>query len=71
MVPRIILCMGAARVEAIPDLKYASTELSKFDYVVVKECADVDRVSAHANCVHFGWVKDCLIAGRLLPLPEY
>ncbi|KAL4253141.1 hypothetical protein ABKN59_004146 [Abortiporus biennis] len=69
LVPRIILCMGASYVEAVGDPKFASKLLKKFDYVVVKEESDVDRYASNeVNCVHFGWVKDCLIAGRLLPL---
>jgi len=70
MVPRIILCMGASRVEAVPDIRYAS-DLPAYDYVVVKEYADVNRIPETFNCVHFGWVKDCLVAGRLLDRPEY
>ncbi|KAI0933134.1 hypothetical protein AcV7_004695 [Taiwanofungus camphoratus] len=78
MVPRIILSMGASRVEAVHDIKHASSsDLSQFDYVVVKEFSDVARLTAtldfaeDVNCVHLGWVKDCLIAGRLLSRPEY
>lgn len=60
------------------DIKHASSsDLSQFDYVVVKEFSDVARLTAtldfaeDVNCVHLGWVKDCLIAGRLLSRPEY
>ncbi|OCH92215.1 hypothetical protein OBBRIDRAFT_727222 [Obba rivulosa] len=70
MVPKIILCMGASRVEAVADARHAThPDLNKYDYVIVKEQSEVYRVSSTkgANCVHFGWVKDCLIAGRLLP----
>ncbi|KAH9843071.1 uncharacterized protein C8Q71DRAFT_699731 [Rhodofomes roseus] len=71
MVPCIILAMGASSVEAVPDVKYASAKnLSEYHYVVVKDRGDIGRVASGPNCVHFGWVKDCLIAGRLLPLPQ-
>ncbi|KZT70132.1 hypothetical protein DAEQUDRAFT_668140 [Daedalea quercina L-15889] len=71
MVPLIILTMGASSVEAVPEAKYASSkDLSEYDYVVVKDSGDIGRVASGANCVPFGWVKDCLIAGRLLPQPD-
>lgn len=69
MVPRIVLAMGAARVEAVPDTKYASSaDLSSFDFVIVKEQSDATRTRTH--CMNLQWVKDCLIAGRLLPYPD-
>ena len=71
MVPRIILAMGAARVEAVTDLKATSDSLSTFDYVVIKESYDSVSALQDVVCVHLPWVKDCLIAGRLLPLPEW
>ncbi|KAH9951479.1 hypothetical protein B0H21DRAFT_719142 [Amylocystis lapponica] len=70
MVPRIILGMGASSVEAVADVKYASqAELTLYDYVVVKEQSDVARFAANGavNCVDLDWVKQCLIASRLLP----
>lgn len=72
MVPRIILAMGAARVEAVPELKHASSsDLSAFDLVVVKEQHDASRIPGKATrCVNFQWVKDCLIAARLLSYPD-
>lgn len=71
MVPRIILCMGASRVEAVAKLEHASRPLSKYDYVVVKDASNMDDPHLEgANCVHFGWVKDWLIAGRMLPTSE-
>ncbi|KAH9935032.1 BRCT domain-containing protein [Fomitopsis serialis] len=70
MVPRIILTMGASSVEAVPDVKYASSkDLTEYDYIVVKDRGDIGHVASGSNCVHFGWVKDCLMAGRLLPQP--
>ncbi|CAL1704626.1 unnamed protein product [Somion occarium] len=67
LVPKIILCMGASRVEAVPDGKYASQSLKQFDYVIVKEEGEVAPLRLKGvPCVHFGWVKECLVAGRLL-----
>ncbi|KAL6300126.1 hypothetical protein BKA93DRAFT_741041 [Sparassis latifolia] len=75
MVPRILLCMGASYVEAVPDVLYASSkDLKVYNYVVVKDAGDAANLLTTAgdvNCVHLPWVKDCLIAGRLLRRPEY
>lgn len=61
--------MGASRVEAVAEAKQASKALSRFDYIVVKAESDVKRVKAKGvTCVHFGWVRDCLIASRILPI---
>ena len=62
--------MGAERVEAVADPKHASSsqDLSKYDYVVVKEQHEVRTVGKGAKkCVPFSWVKECLVAGRFLP----
>ncbi|KAI0647044.1 hypothetical protein C8Q79DRAFT_957521 [Trametes meyenii] len=68
-VPRIILCMGAATVEAVKTEKNATLDLDEYDYIVVRE--ESERIKTVKNCVDIGWVKDCLISGRLLPLPEW
>jgi len=36
MIPRIIMSMGASRIEAVKDTTSASKQLSLFDYIVVK-----------------------------------
>lgn len=61
--------MGATRVEAVPDLKYASKpNLSSFDYIVVDQVTEKDLTEATAEkFVPFQWVKDCLISGRAHP----
>ncbi|KAH7919016.1 hypothetical protein BV22DRAFT_1108220 [Leucogyrophana mollusca] len=72
-VPWIILAMGASRVEAVFDVKSASSkDLKVFDYVVVKDCdeAGKDLREADVTLVHVPWVKECLIAGRLLPISQ-
>lgn len=63
--------MGAARVEAVTDAKFASERLSAFDYVVIKEVGQYVPSLNDGTTVHWGWVKDCLIASRHLPLPEW
>lgn len=66
-IPRIIISMGAARVEAVPDLKYTSNpDLKDFQYVVVKELHERPPVGGE-KYVSMEWVKDCLIAGRMFP----
>ena len=68
MVPKIILCMGASKVEAVAMETDASQKLAAYDYVVVKEPHEVQHFTDKgATCVHFKWVKDCLTSGRLLP----
>ncbi|KAI8998642.1 hypothetical protein BD414DRAFT_475647 [Trametes punicea] len=68
-VPQIILCMGADTVEAVTEEKHASLDIEQYDYVVVREEQDYERLRRLERCVGVNWVKDCLISGRLLPLP--
>ena len=71
MVPRIILCMGAALVESVSDLKYATHDLKHYDLVVVHKDQDFARYSKKIeHCVEMSWVKDCLISRQLLTLPS-
>ena len=65
MVPRIVLCMGAERVESVADPKHASKDLDAYDYIVFREEKDKSRFSHLKRCVDVAWVKDCLISGRL------
>ena len=70
MIPRILLCMGAARVEAVDGVTHASMKLDRYDYVVVKDAEEARRIAKTrglTNCVAFPWVKECLITGRTLP----
>jgi hypothetical protein len=70
MIPRIILCMGAARVEAVAAFTDASQALEAYSYVVVRDGDEVKKAVKNrrlTNCVSFPWVKECLITGRLLP----
>ena len=68
MIPRIVLCMGADRVEAAADVK--PNDLSAFDLVVLKDDEGAKRRKLKgAKCVCINWVKECLITSRLLPLP--
>ena len=67
LVPRILLCMGATRVEAVADARNASKSVDEYDYVIVKEEKDVRPLrNRRVQCVHFAWVKECLVAGRVL-----
>jgi hypothetical protein len=73
-VPRIILAMGAKRVEAVAEIRFASDQSCKvFDYVVVKDKGEVvdDLPNDAITLVHLPWVKECLIAGRLLEAPQW
>lgn len=60
--------MGATRVEAVADIKHASNrDPTHYDYVVVKELPD--KPLRDVAYVDVTWIKECLIAGRPLPLP--
>ena len=70
----IILAMGAKRVEAVAEIRFASDQSCKvFDYVVVKDKGEVvdDLPNDAITLVHLPWVKECLIAGRLLEAPQW
>jgi hypothetical protein len=69
-VVRIILSMGARRVEAVSALKYASAKPATFDFVVIKELAFCEDFNPD-NTVPWQWVKDSLIASRILPIPSW
>ena len=62
--------MGAAAVEAVTDEKHASCELTDYDYVVVRDEQEYEKLKHVERCVDVNWVKDCLISGRLLATPE-
>jgi hypothetical protein len=70
-VARIILSMGARRVEAVSELRYASAPISEFDLIVIKEAHHYDPALDNGCTVHWSWVKECLIASRQLPLPVW
>ena len=62
--------MGAHRVEAVTELRYASGHPSDYDYIVVKDsCTNTVDVEG-GTVVPWSWVKDCLIASRRLPMPD-
>jgi hypothetical protein len=66
--------MGAKRVEAASEIRYVSDQsFEQFDYIVVKDKKDIIRNLPNdaIKLVHVPWVKDCLIAGRLLGGPEW
>ncbi|KAI6045718.1 hypothetical protein EDC04DRAFT_3104337 [Pisolithus marmoratus] len=66
-VPWIILCMGASKVDAVTDTKQVSSkELRTFDYVIVKDTADVEDLRA-VTVATVTWIKECLISSRIVP----
>jgi len=69
-VTRIILSMGAKRVEAVTEITYASYSIAAYDYVVIKEPTQYKSDLQDGHVVTWAWVKDCLIASRLLPVRE-
>jgi hypothetical protein len=65
--------MGASRVEAVTEVKFASKDLSAYDYVVIKDSDERPKdlpKDDDVTAVHVPWVKDCLITGRLLPFVD-
>lgn len=55
--------MGAEEVEAVADRSRASQPLDDYTYVVSRDGTE------WRNSVSWAWVKDCLIANRILPRP--
>ncbi|KAG5647234.1 hypothetical protein DXG03_000769 [Asterophora parasitica] len=68
---RIILCMGAERVEAVNDLKYATAPVASFDFVIIKDPSHYGPDLEDGTTVDWPWVKECLNSSRLLPTPEW
>ena len=71
-VPHIILAMGAERVEAVSEISCVSDQsFETFDFVLVKDLNEFvhDLPNDVVMVVHLPWVKECLIAGRLLDTP--
>ncbi|KAJ8699887.1 hypothetical protein PTI98_002964 [Pleurotus ostreatus] len=68
---QILVCMGAKRVEAVADLNDASRQATEYDLVVIKESTNYRDDLDGATVVDTQWVKYSLLAGRMLPLPEW
>lgn len=70
-VPRIVAAMGA-HVEAVVEVRHAThaKELEQYDYILVKDPSLLSDYDADLPIVNVQWVKECLITGRLLPIPE-
>ncbi|KAG5220878.1 DNA repair protein [Salix suchowensis] len=68
---KILVCMGAKRVEAVADLNDASRQATEYDLVVIKESTNYRDDLDGATVVDTQWVKYSLLAGRMLPLPEW
>ncbi|KAG6837300.1 hypothetical protein H0H93_011902 [Arthromyces matolae] len=71
-ITRIILAMGAERVEAVSGLRHASRPLHEFDYVVVKDDQNISELDTGPHCrtMTWTWLKECLIASRFFSEPE-
>jgi len=63
--------MGANRVEFAMAWKSASKEKLKCDYIIFGLDAPLEVTEKAPDCkvVTWKWVKQCLITGRMLPLP--
>ncbi|KAL4261295.1 BRCT domain-containing protein [Pleurotus pulmonarius] len=68
---QILVCMGAKRVETVADLNDASKQATEYDLVVIKESTNYRDDLDGATVVDTQWVKYSLLAGRMLPLPEW
>ncbi|KAF8643815.1 hypothetical protein AX16_008833 [Volvariella volvacea WC 439] len=69
----IIVCMGAHRVKAVKTLQQTQHEVETYDYLIIRER---DHYTPNLSelgptVVDWQWVKDCLIASRLLPPPTW
>ena len=67
--------MGADHVEAVYDMKHASQKMIQYDYVLVKDLEEVKKFNTAGKgdrppCFHIPWVKECLVAGKLLDIPD-
>ena len=67
--------MGADHVEAVCDVKHASFETIEYDYVLVKDVEEVKKFNTtwkgdRPSFVHIPWLKECLVAGKLLDIEE-
>ncbi|KAH9483918.1 hypothetical protein JR316_0003396 [Psilocybe cubensis] len=71
-IPQIILAMGADRVEAVTDVRYATHQLQEYDYLVIREKHHYSPgYSQCPSVVDWTWVKECLIASRYLTTPSW
>jgi hypothetical protein len=62
--------MGAETVETVLTPTYASKRLEEYDYIVVRDnCSKHQDYADHPKVVEWTWVKECLIASRILPIP--
>ncbi|KAF6765281.1 hypothetical protein DFP72DRAFT_870613 [Ephemerocybe angulata] len=67
---RIILCMGAETVEAVTKPELASAPLTDYTYIVTRDPGIPSADLPLSRLVDWGWVKNCLLASRLFPLPH-
>jgi hypothetical protein len=61
--------MGAKWVEAVGSKGQASMAFTDYDYVVIRKTTH--QTDDGAPYVPWSWVKDCLIANRILPVAAF
>lgn len=66
--------MGADHVEAVCDVKHAQYKTTDYDFVLVRDMGEVRKFNTGKGdppaWVHIPWVKECLVAGKLLNVPD-
>ncbi|EKM82613.1 hypothetical protein AGABI1DRAFT_104539 [Agaricus bisporus var. burnettii JB137-S8] len=68
---RIILAMGATRVEAVRDTSFAEHPLSHYDLLVIRDREQYHSAYSQTHTVDWNWIKDSLIMSRFLPMPDW
>lgn len=68
---RIILAMGATRVEAVHDISYAAQPLSQYNLLILREKEQYTRDCLQTHTVDWNWIKDSLIMSRRLAYPTW
>ncbi|TRM56253.1 hypothetical protein BD626DRAFT_414500, partial [Schizophyllum amplum] len=70
-IAKVLVCMGAQRVEVVPREQAIVNRLDQFDLIILRlgENATVTRPASlrTANVCTWDWAKDCLSLSRLLP----
>jgi hypothetical protein len=68
---RIILAMGASRVETVRDVTYSLHPLSQYDLLILRGRELYTRDFVQTDTVDWNWVKDSLIMSRRLQYPAW
>ncbi|KXN86904.1 DNA repair protein rhp9 [Leucoagaricus sp. SymC.cos] len=70
-ITRIILAMGASRVEAVRAADDAAKPLSQYDLLILRDKDSYVREFVQVHTVDWNWIKDSLIMSRQLPYPDW